>query len=321
MKRLAKKALNFLYYQVRMDYIEKNLLRRLSNYEDVSLLAALIFKVKYWGKILRSKDNTLGKELIVKNIDYAVPGSFLREKSLEYWVSKIQKDFDKNNLRELSIEETQEKFLMFFAQYHLAFSSYYVLKATPPTTSKTELIDLEAMVDSLNGGGSEGNMMTWLQGYMQNDLLCVVNFNGISFYENTKRDKVIQRINYEDILYVMGAGQILKLGYIARGMQKIMDAKIELYTTNRQGARPIAEDVVAYCQIRLAECTKNDSIEVVKHNIINLFEDVEDPFAEESPSMRHRPSNKLRKSQSTFELAEGQESYSESYQQTSKLAQ
>ena len=80
-KTLAKKALNFLYHQARMDYVEKNLLRRLSNYEDVSIFAALIFKVKYWGKILRSKDNTLSKELIVKNIDYALPASFLREKT------------------------------------------------------------------------------------------------------------------------------------------------------------------------------------------------------------------------------------------------
>ena len=51
-----------------MDYIEKNILRRLCNYEDVSLFAALVLKVKYWGKILRSKDNSLTKELIVKNV-------------------------------------------------------------------------------------------------------------------------------------------------------------------------------------------------------------------------------------------------------------
>ena len=51
-----------------MDYIDKNLLKRLSNYEDVSLFAAIIMKVKYWGNILRSKDNSLNKELIVKNV-------------------------------------------------------------------------------------------------------------------------------------------------------------------------------------------------------------------------------------------------------------
>jgi hypothetical protein len=67
-KTLPKKALNFLFHQIRMDYIDKNLLKRLSNYEDVSLMAALIMKIKYWGKILRSKDNSLSKELLIKNV-------------------------------------------------------------------------------------------------------------------------------------------------------------------------------------------------------------------------------------------------------------
>ena len=88
-KTLPKKALNFLYHQVRNDYIDKNLLKRLSNYDDVSLLAALIMKVKYWGKILRSKDNSLSKDLLVKSIEYAIPSTFLREKPLDYWVGKI----------------------------------------------------------------------------------------------------------------------------------------------------------------------------------------------------------------------------------------
>ena len=67
-KTLPKKALNYLYQQVRMDYIDKNLLRRQSNYEDVSLFAALIMKIRYQGKILTSKDNTLSKELLIKNV-------------------------------------------------------------------------------------------------------------------------------------------------------------------------------------------------------------------------------------------------------------
>ncbi len=74
-KRLQKKALNFLFHQVRMDYIDKNLLKRLSNYEDVSLFAALIMKIKYWGKILRSKDNSLSKELVIKNV--SVDGGYI----------------------------------------------------------------------------------------------------------------------------------------------------------------------------------------------------------------------------------------------------
>ena len=67
-KSLSKKPLTLLYHQIRMDYIEKNILRRMASYEDVSLFGALILKVKYWGKILRSKDNNLTKDLIIKNV-------------------------------------------------------------------------------------------------------------------------------------------------------------------------------------------------------------------------------------------------------------
>lgn len=42
--------------------------------------------------------------------------------------------------------------------------------------------------------------------HMNHDILCVINFNGLSFYDNTKRDKPIHKINFEDLLYVMGSG-------------------------------------------------------------------------------------------------------------------
>ena len=67
-KTLPKKALNFLFNQIRMEYIDNNLLKRMCNYEEVSLFGAYIIKIKYWGKILRSKDNALSKELVVKNV-------------------------------------------------------------------------------------------------------------------------------------------------------------------------------------------------------------------------------------------------------------
>ncbi len=79
----------------------------------------------------------------------------------------------------------------------------------------------------------------------------------------------------------MGSGDVLKLGFIARHQSKIVDSKIELYTTNGQSARCIAEEIIAYCQIKLAEGTKNNQIEVVRRNMTNLFEDVEDPFADD----------------------------------------
>jgi len=88
-KTLPKKALTFLYHQVRNDYIDKNLLKRQSTYEDVALMAAFIMKVKHFGKILRSKDNSLSKDLLAKSLDYAVPASFLREKQQDYWITRI----------------------------------------------------------------------------------------------------------------------------------------------------------------------------------------------------------------------------------------
>lgn len=79
----------------------------------------------------------------------------------------------------------------------------------------------------------------------------------------------------------MGSGDTLKLGYIARNQSKIIDAKIELFTTNGQSARPIAEDIIAYCQIKLAENTRNECIKVVNRNMNNLYEGIEDPFADD----------------------------------------
>ena len=83
--------------------------------------------------------------------------------------------------------------------------------------------------------------------HMNHDLLCVINFNGISFYENMKRDKSIHRISFDELLYVMGSGDVLKLAFINRNQLKNQDVKIELYTTNNLNARTIAEDIISYC--------------------------------------------------------------------------
>jgi hypothetical protein len=53
--------------------------------------------------------------------------------------------------------------------------------------------------------------------YMNHDLLCVINFSGIVFFENLKRDNVIYKVNFEDLLYVMGSGSTLKLSFILKG--------------------------------------------------------------------------------------------------------
>jgi hypothetical protein len=139
----------------------------------------------------------------------------LRDKPQEYWITKIQKDFERNNLRELSIEEAQEKFLNLFSQYQLAYSSYYVMRATCPNPhdlkgghSSDEIhkpnqlrnlilesdggdLDEEGGASDTGHGKFNINRDTFLANHMNHDLLCVINWNGVSFYENSKRDKVI----------------------------------------------------------------------------------------------------------------------------------
>lgn len=45
------------------------------------------------------------------------------------------------------------------------------------------------------------------------NILLVVNIQGIQVMENSKRDRIVHHIDYEDILYVMGKGNRLKIGF------------------------------------------------------------------------------------------------------------
>mmetsp|Transcript_30995 Transcript_30995/g.30460 ORF Transcript_30995/g.30460 Transcript_30995/m.30460 type:complete len:91 (-) Transcript_30995:109-381(-) len=89
---------------MRMDFVEKKLLKKLRNIDEVVTLAACILKIKNWGKILRSKDNSLTKELIEKSMEFAVPSCFLNEKPKDFWMEKIKKEFDKT-IKDLTVEE------------------------------------------------------------------------------------------------------------------------------------------------------------------------------------------------------------------------
>ena len=48
--------------------------------EDASFFAALALQVKRYKKILTSKDNTLKREEIKKNLDFCVPYSILKDR-------------------------------------------------------------------------------------------------------------------------------------------------------------------------------------------------------------------------------------------------
>ena len=102
-KVLQNQARNFLYCQIRQDYVEREILQKPEiTIEDAVLIAALCLKVKYQAKMLRSKDNTLTKDIIKKNLDYCVPKSLQKDKSIsKQWEIKILTCFDKQNLKDL----------------------------------------------------------------------------------------------------------------------------------------------------------------------------------------------------------------------------
>ncbi len=72
------------------------------------LLATLIFKVKFQSKILRSKENTLSKEIIEGCLDQAIPYYMKLTMADTLWADKIVQCFEKHNLKEHSVEEAQD---------------------------------------------------------------------------------------------------------------------------------------------------------------------------------------------------------------------
>lgn len=75
---LPKNSLTFVYHQARQDYVEREILKQpLLSRPQACVLAALLFKVKFQPKILRSKENTLTPEIIKKYLDFAVPKGVL----------------------------------------------------------------------------------------------------------------------------------------------------------------------------------------------------------------------------------------------------
>lgn len=88
-KKFPKRILDQSFYQLRIDYIDKNVLKDICIPEDIVLFGALILKVKLHSKILTSKQNKISIDLILKNIMYAIPGYFLDEKGNQN--SKSQK--------------------------------------------------------------------------------------------------------------------------------------------------------------------------------------------------------------------------------------
>lgn len=118
------------------------------------------------------------------------------------------------------------------------------------------------------------------------ELLLVINLQGLHILENSKRDRIAIHVDFEDILYVMGKGQRLKLGFVQQlgvlNTTQSSDCRTEFITDSLPGhkARAIAEDIVAYAQLRIAEMTKNDQVEFLHRNhVVTLFDKLGDQRA------------------------------------------
>lgn len=114
--------------------------------------------------------------------------------------------------------------------------------------------------------------------YFQNvadNLLLICTQNGLLFVDNRKRDKVFLEVMYEDLIYCMGRGSVLKIGLLCQkklsyGDNQFFDVRTEF---GAKHARVIAEDIMAYCQLFLLEnCSETaEYLDIVKRSAFEMF--------------------------------------------------
>ena len=393
--KMNKDGLNFLFNQIKGDYIEFEILRRPKlTIEDAAFMAALALQVKRYKKILTSKDNALKPEEIRKSLDYCVPYSIQKDKKLmTSWDQKIHQCFEAENIKDLTIEEAQAKFLTQYSSYPFTFGSYYTVRRKPPMglinnfskknkdhglnpvaltgsnitnrrqtpsdlTKKMKLrirarqsslkanknknqskfahSDSSNEMSSSSSSDSDNNevddsgeptsndvsmtendeskmsssMLDQSQAQsditeideqnigllddifpgVQTELLLVVAYDTINIVENSKRDISILEIKHEDLLYVMGKDDILKISFGMKQSnvkEKFVNNKLRRQQTNENyqqdiidvktvficpNARVIAEDIMAYIQINLVEKTKGkDYMDVQKPQFVDFL--------------------------------------------------
>jgi len=154
-KKLHKRSLEQVYSQIRSDHVDKCLLKDVCTPEDVIHFGALILKVRLQSKILRSKQNKISLELILKNIDFAIPSCFIDDQEIptssrrrpQYWAERIEEQyFKKKEFLDYSSEDAQERFLSGIGLYNIMFSSYYVLRKDLSDKRETERMSLMSRI-------------------------------------------------------------------------------------------------------------------------------------------------------------------------------
>ena len=97
------------------------------------------------------------------------------------------------------------------------------------------------------------------------------------FMDNKKRDKIILKIQFEDIIYLMGTKQTLKISTVMRKKLLAVNQQTDVRLTfSGLGSRAFAEDVLSYCQIQLLEKSLNNQeyVDFIKKNLhVSLYTD------------------------------------------------
>jgi hypothetical protein len=113
---------------------------------------------------------------------------------------------------------------------------------------------------------------------LKDEILLICTQSHILFVENRKRDKILLKVKYEDLLYLMGKQDDFKIGMILKkkmaNNNDTHDCKTD-FLVDGGGARAIAEDILTYCQIYLIEhsLVNHDYCDIIRRNVIDgLFE-------------------------------------------------
>jgi hypothetical protein len=81
-------------------------------------------------------------------------------------------------------------------------------------------------------------------------ILLAIGLQGIQILDFERRDRIAHHIDYEDILYVMGKGTQLKIGFLYANPlldRAPVDCRTDFHTVDLGcKARVIAEDIIAY---------------------------------------------------------------------------
>ena len=199
------------------DYLDKDLLRHRCSVEDAALIAAIILTIIHRGKLLRSKNSKLTREMIVPNIN-VVPEWVRKYRELDEWVDKIARVFEGEALKELTLEDAQGRFLTILARYPVMFSSHYAL---------------ETLIEDPGP-------------HFPQRTLCVVNINGIHFYDNVKLERTVQSIDFTRLLHIFGCERIVRLAFLEERGGRTQEHRLELKGST---GRAVAEDVISYVQL------------------------------------------------------------------------